>query len=311
MSVAVPGRTAIPDPGGAATTTAGPGTAISGGVASPVFATPLSAEVDGSDEIVALLDPEHEDGLSLGTGDGVRVVLADQALSVGASGVTLDRSWRVLNVADFTAAHNTLPFTYTFTEPSAGVCRLTMTGTGAIIDGPSEGMLQLRATLKDAAGNTIDYAAGKHLLEWRVTPQSVVAGDSMIVMLGLRTKPTTADQGVPRGAGFTTGSSAVELASCAALGSTGTTAKTGLAAVCGRIGPLPITSGSFDVGTLTVTSLDSAGARIGPPPDTSTTSDSSPGTCNELHLMCGFKASHTNTRTADFILEYRLTQVIP
>lgn len=295
-----------PDAGGV---TAAAGVAISGGIASPVFASPASAEVSGG-TIRSKHDPDDANGLARGA-SGVTVVLADPALSIGASGVTLDRSWRVLNVADFTAVHNTLPFTYTFTAPSTGVCRLTMTGTAAIIDGASEGMLQLRAALKDAAGNTIDYAAGKHLLEWRVTPQSVVAGDSMIVMLGLRTKPTTADQGVPRGAGFATGSSAVELASCAALGSTGTTAKTGLAAVCGRLCPLPITSGSFDVGTLTVTSLDSAGARIGPPSDTSTTSDGSPGACNELHLMCGFKASHTNTKTADFILEYRLTQVIP
>lgn len=304
----MPGQSAFPDPGGAATT-AGPGTTISGGVASPVFASPLSAEVDGSDEIVALLDPEHEDGLSLGTGDGVRVVLADQALSVGASGVTLDRSWRVVDLSAPAATHNVAGMTYSVTSLGSGVYRISATGTGAALDGPSDGMLQLRYDLTDAAGNVVDYAGGKYMVEWRLTLSSVTTGESLLIMPGLRTKPTTADQGVVRLAGISTGTSAVDLSTCGALASNSTTGKTGLAAVCGRLCPPPIESGSFDIGTITVTSLDSAGARIGPPSDTATTSDSSPGTCDEFHVCVGFDTAHANTKTADVKLEIRVTQV--
>lgn len=305
---AVPGDALIPAPSAPAVTAAD-GVAISGGVASPVLASPTSVEVS-SGELRAKLKTSDANGLTRGA-DGVALVLADQALSVGGSGVTLDRSWRVVDLSAPAAVHNVSGMAYSVTSLGSGVYRISATGTGAALDGPSDGMLQLRYDLTDAAGNVVDYAGGKYMFEWRLTLSSVTAGESLLIMPGLRTKPTTADQGVVRLAGISTGTSAIDLSTCGALASNSTTAKTGLAAVCGRLCPPPIESGSFDIGTITVTSLDSAGARIGPPSDTATTSDSSPGTCDELHVCVGFDTAHTNTKTADVKLEIRVTQVAP
>ena len=208
MSVAVPGRTAIPDPGGAATTTAGPGTIISGGVASPVFATPLSAEVDGSDEIVALFDPEHEDGLSLGTGDGVRVVLdpaTSAALSVGASGVvasytnlvringsSFDGILPALNKVDLTAPLSTLdPNSLAPTIAAQGNgYRVTVTTQATARDGADE-MYRQRHAFRDAAGNVVDISTGDWVIVIEVRRKASTVGSSIIVVAGPSTRATT------------------------------------------------------------------------------------------------------------------------
>ena len=381
MTVAIPGRTAIPDPGGAAPTTAAPGVAIADGVASPVLASPTSAEVSG-DEIRALLKPSDADGLDYGDGtgvvvvfdpatsdalsigvdgvvaalaagvvesggefvadlaspttveldgsdqwqakfktadanglargsSGVELVLDDQALTVGGSGVTLDRSWRTVDLTAPDATHNSGTLIDSIVSAGGGAYTITATNTGAIFDGPSDGMEQLRFALQDSAGNTIDYAGGKHIVEWRITIVSATAGDSMLVMGGIRTKPTTSDQGVVRLAGISTGTSAVDLSVCTALASNGTSTKASLYQVLGALLPTPIASGSFDIGTMTTTSLDSGGARIGPPSDTTTTSDATPGTCSEFHLCVGFDAAHTNTKAVTVKVEVRTIQVRP
>lgn len=287
MSVANVNGTVIPDPG-SSTISVAAGVEIVSGVATPILGD--GTEVSGG-EIVP--------------------VLGDQAFTIVGGEVVLDRSWRTVDLSAPDAVHNTLSMVYSVTSLGSGNYRISATGTGAALDGPSDGMLQLRFPLEDSAGNTVDYASGKYFLEWRLDIVSATAGESLLIMAGLRTQPTTTGSGVPRFAGITTGTSTVDLSTCAALGSNGTTGKTGLAAVCGRITPPPIDSGSFDIGSLTVTSLDSAGARIGPPSDTATTSDGSPGTCDELHVLVGFDTAHTNTKTADVKLRYRIIQVIP
>ena len=286
------------------------GVAIADGVASPVLASPTSVEESGG-SLRALLDPTDADGLDYGSGSGVVVVLDDQALTVGGSGVTLDRSWRTVDLTAPDATHNSGTLIDSIVSAGGGAYTITATNTGAIFDGPSDGMEQLRFALQDSAGNTIDYAGGKHIVEWRITIVSATAGDSMLVMGGIRTKPTTSDQGVVRLAGISTGTSAVDLSVCTALASNGTSTKASLYQVLGALLPTPIASGSFDIGTMTTTSLDSGGARIGPPSDTTTTSDATPGTCSEFHLCVGFDAAHTNTKAVTVKVEVRTIQVRP
>ena len=381
MTVAIPGRTAIPDPGGAAPTTAAPGVAIADGVASPVLASPTSAEVSG-DEIRALLKPSDADGLDYGDGtgvvvvfdpatsdalsigvdgvvaalaagvvesggefvadlaspttveldgsdqwqakfktadanglargsSGVELVLDDQALTVGGSGVTLDRSWRTVDLSAPAAYHNQGAVITSVVSAGGGAYTFTRAAIASILDGPSDGMEAYRFPLLDSAGNTVDYASGRYLVEWEITLTSVTAGGSSLVMAGVKTQPTSYTAGVVRICGFSTDTAANDLSVCTALGSNGTTVKASLAKVTGTLVPTLIGSGSFDIGTLTAVSLDGSGARIGTPNDSTTASDATPGTCNEIAVWFGGDAVDASTRSFTIIFKYRVVQIRP
>jgi len=286
------------------------GVAIADGVASPVLASPTSVEESGG-SLRALLDPTDADGLDYGSGSGVVVVLDDQALTVGGSGVTLDRSWRTVDLSAPAAYHNQGAVITSVVSAGGGAYTFTRAAIASILDGPSDGMEAYRFPLLDSAGNTVDYASGRYLVEWEITLTSVTAGGSSLVMAGVKTQPTSYTAGVVRICGFSTDTAANDLSVCTALGSNGTTVKASLAKVTGTLVPTLIGSGSFDIGTLTAVSLDGSGARIGTPNDSTTASDATPGTCNEIAVWFGGDAVDASTRSFTIIFKYRVVQIRP
>lgn len=170
-------------------------------------------------------------------------------------------TWRTLDVTTYTSVTNPNGMTWSVEQPSATVSRLRLTGDGLIRDGISEAV-GLYWPITDASGAAVDITQRKHLLRARVTIVAATANKSMLVMFGIKTRPSSPSTGVIRAAGLSTGTATIEASNATLLGSNSPTGASGLYRIDLDIPPIVAGSGGFDVGQVLVNRFTSAGVRI-------------------------------------------------
>lgn len=209
-----------------------------------------------------------------------------------------------LQYPDLTAplgSYNVAGFTYTITAVGSDVHELTITGTGVVADGPTEG-LTLDFEVTDVNGDTVALANGTHDFVSVITIENTLPGGAIIVAGGIRTRggATPHASAFYCMAGFGTGGTREVITAASSNGSTaqGTIDATELQV---RPSLLQPTTG-WAAGSVTTYSTSAALSST----STSHGSDATPGTAR-VSLFIGCDSTDTTQRVVRFKWGVRLT----
>lgn len=209
-----------------------------------------------------------------------------------------------LQYPDLTAplgAYNVAGFTYTITSVGADVYELTITGTGVVADGPTEGLV-LDFEVTDVDGATVALSNGTHDVLSIVTIENTLPGGAIIVAGGIRTRggATPHASAFYCMAGFGTGGTREVITAASSNGSTaqGTIDATELQVRPSLLQPTT----AWAAGSVTTYSTSAALSST----STSHGSDATPGT-TRCALFIGCDSTDTTQRVVRFKWGVRLT----